>query len=291
MESDVQSTVRCTTEVPEVTGLEKDVLTVGRHFYLNCEGSWNREFDFSKAFAVVDENSKNTIHIFKIEARNANSFDVDLILYVTGEFKTQDFKISDGTHEIDLGPQMFKVKSVIDAKAEKPPEPHGYIVSNMNWPWQYSALGLLILISLASLAFIFIFNYRKWKGRFGRLRQYDSPQAADSQFYKDIRKLEKKDFPIDDLEKSIKLYLLRSYRIPLFEMTNKETISLLKKKYPRFKDERRMVFNLLKDLQILKNKEQSENNKSLQLEQHKKFVDQCYRFVDCTEELKSKGLL
>ena len=134
--------VRCSTQIPDVTGLEKDVLSVGRHFYLNCEGTWNREFDFSKASIALDEKNKNTIKVFKIESRNANLFQVDIVLYMAGDIKTSNVKISDGIHEIDLGAQAFKIKSVLEAKSEKPPPPFGYIISQLNWPWQYSAAVL-----------------------------------------------------------------------------------------------------------------------------------------------------
>ncbi len=279
----MQSEIKCTTQIPEILGLEKDTLTVGRHFYLNCEGLWDKEFDFSKAFAVVDENSKNTIKVFKIEARNSNSFDVDMILYVAGELKTTNFKISDGVREIDLGAQSFTVQSVIDQKTEKPPEPFGYIVSELQWPWQYSVIAVLIFIIVIGSLLAQILNKMKWRGRIDRLRQYDSPLPADSQFYKEIRKSEKKEFPISDIEKHCKQYILRIYQVPIFELSNRQIISYIKKKYPRLKTERRQIFNLLQDIRIL----QKDSN----IDKRKKFVEQCYRFVDATEDLKSRGQL
>lgn len=280
------SEARCSIQIPEVIGLEKDVLTVGRHFYLNCEGadgSWDRAFDFSKAFVVLDDKNKNTMKVFKIEARNANSFDVNIILYVTGELKISNFKISDGTHDIDLGAQTFKVKSVLEAKTEKPPEPFGYIISHLEWPWQYSAAALIFFVlSMALVIFIFL-NKMKWRGRFERLKQHDSPLLPDSQFYKEIRKSEKKEFLILDLEKILKLYILRRYRVPIFELSNRQTIILIKKTYPRLKNERRQIFNLFKDMEALK--------KTNTFDQRKKFVEHCYRFVEVTEDLKQRGVL
>ncbi len=206
----MSSEVNCTIQIPEIKGLEKDTLTVGRHFYLNCEGTWDKAFDFSKAFAIVDEKSKNTIKIFKIEARNANTFDVDIILYAAGELKTQNLKISDGATEIDLGAQTFKVKSVIESKTEKPPEPFGYMVSELNWPWEYTAAIVIFFIAAVGIILASLMNKMKWRGRIERLRQYDSAVSADSQFYKDVRRAEKKDFPIHDLEKSCKTYIFWS---------------------------------------------------------------------------------
>jgi hypothetical protein len=278
--------VQCTTQIPEAEGLENNVLTVGRHFFLNCEGSaesWDRAFDFSKAFVILDENNKNSIKVFKVEARNANSFDVDLTLYVAGDIQTSNFKISDGNHEIDLGPQNFKIKTVIEQKTEKPPEPFGFIVSRLNWPWQYSALAFVLVCAFILTVVGLILYKMKWRGRLERLKNFDSTIAADSQFYKEIRKIEKKDYPSSELEKIFKTYLLRTYRVPAFELSNRQIISFIKSKYPRLKNERRQIFNLLKDIDILK--------KSSDLEKRKKFLDQCYRLVDHVEALKLKGLL
>ena len=282
--------IHCKLQIPDVVGLEKDILTVGRHFYLNCEGLRDPAFDFSKATVMLDENSKNTIKVFKIEARNANSFDVDLVLYVAGELKSPSFKITDGSREIDLGAQDFKVKTVIEQAGkppEKPPEPFGYMISQLHWPWQYSAGLLLFFVLVLASVLAYFLNKMKWRGRIERLKNYDSPIQADSQFYKELRKIEKKDYPIFDLEKICKVYILRSFKIPVFELTHKQSISFLKSKLPRLKNERRLMYNLLKDLELLKNIK----NNDTDLEKRKKFIDQFYRFVDAVEDLKSRGQL
>jgi hypothetical protein len=274
--------IKCSIQIPDVPGLEKDALTVGRHFYLSCDGTWDKSFDFSKAFVAVDESNKNTIKIFKIEARNANSFDVDLILYVAGELKTTNFKITDGKTEIDLGSQDFKVKSVIE-KTEKPPEPFGYVVSSLQWPWQYSAGILLFFILTIGCVIAFFMNKLKWRDRIERLKNFDSPLPADSQFYKELRKSEKKDYPMSELERLSKVYILRSYKVPIFELSSRAVIGYIKKTKPRLKSERRLIFNLLKDIDLLK--------KNDNFEKRKKFVDQMYRFVDLTEDQKQRGHL
>jgi hypothetical protein len=275
--------VKCSTQIPDVVGLEKETLTVGRHFYLNCEGTWDREFDFSKAFVVLDESTKNTIKVFKIEARNANTFDVDLVLYVAGDIRTTQFKISDGQKEIDLGAQTFKVKSVLPQQTEKPPEPYGYALSQLTWPWQYSAAVLVVFLLILASILLTIAYKMKWRGRMDRLKNYDSPLAADSQFYKEIRKAEKNEFPISELERICKVYILRSYRAPVFELSLRQTISFIKKTHPRLKMERRQIYLLLKDIDVLK--------KQSDFEKRKKFVEQCYRLIDQTEDLKQRGQL
>ena len=126
-------------------------------------------------------------------------------------------------------------------------------------------------------------NKLKWRGRFERLKQYDSALAADSQFYKEIRKSEKKEFPILEIEKILKLYILRQYRVPIFELSNQQTILLIKKKYPRIKNERRYIFNLFKDIEALKG--------NSDFNQRKKIIEHCYRFIDLTENLKQQGVL
>jgi hypothetical protein len=275
--------VKCSIQIPEVVGLEKETLTVGRHFYLNCEGTWDRDFDFSKAFVVLDESTKNTIKVFKIEARNTNTFDVDLVLYVAGDIQTTQFKMTDGEKTIDLGAQNFKVKSVLPEQKEKPPEPYGYALSQLSWPWQYSAAVLVVFLFVLASVLLTIAYKVKWRGRIDRLKNHDSPLSADSQFYKEIRKAEKNEFPISELERISKTYILRSYRVPVFELSLRQTISFIKKIHPRLKAERRQIYLLLIDIDVLK--------KQSDFEKRKKFVDQCYRLIDQTEDLRQRGLL
>ena len=59
--------------------------------------------------------------------------------------------------------------------------------------------------------------------------------------------------------------------------------SFLKNKWPRHKNERRLVFNFLKDFELLK--------KESNLDKRKKIIDQFYRFMDQVEDLKLRGQL
>ena len=289
----MMSEVRCSQHIPDVSGLPPEQLTVGRHFVLSCEGTWDREFDFSKAQFVLNEQSQHIVKVLKAEARTVNSFDVEATAYVAGQLQIPDLKITDGVRAVSLGPQQLKVETVLEQpKQQMPsteqggpqkPEPYGYIWSQLSWPWIYSLTALILLIVVVGTALFTFFRRMRWRRILKSMDQYTSPLSADVQYYKEVRRLEKKEYPIDDIARAYKLYIVRSYSVPLFEVSQREAMSILKEKWPRLKAERRQILNSLKDLDLLQKKND--------FEKRKKMVEHTYKFVDHTEELKTKGAL
>jgi len=287
--------VRCSQHIPEVSGLPADQLTVGRHFILSCEGTWDRDFDFSKAQFILNEQSQHILKVLKAEVRDINSFDVEATGYVAGQLQIPDLKITDGSKNISLGSQQIKIETVLEQPAQQQspqtaeqgapqkPQPYGYIWSQLTWPWVYSLTALiLVLVLLSSALYIFLRGLR-WRRIMKSMDQYSSAVAPDIQYYKEIRRLEKKDYPIDAVAHAYKLYIVRSYQVPLFQVSAREATKILKKKWPRLKTERRQIFNSIKDLDLLQQKND--------FDKRKKMVEQTYRLVDRTEELKAQGVI
>ena len=182
------SNLSCKSEIPEVKGLEANQMTVGRHLILNCEGDWNKAFDFSKASVKLEANLKNTMKVFKVEARNAEKFDVDMTLYSVGSFEIPDLVLSDGTNEISLGRQQFQLSSVIEkSEDQKPPNPFGPILPlTLSWPAIYAVLFVAVIFS-SGLFVIFNLKRRvRFKRLIDTLKTFDSSLDPDVQFYKTI---------------------------------------------------------------------------------------------------------
>ncbi len=291
----MMSEVRCSQHIPEVAGLPAEQLTVGRHFVLSCEGTWDREFDFSKAQFVLNEQSQHILKVIKSEARTLNSFDVDATAYVAGQLQIPDLKMTDGVRSISLGPQQVKVETVLEQPkiqqqmqqteqgGPQKPEPYGYIWSQLSWPWIYSVTALILFLTIIGVLLFSFFRQLRWRRIMKSMDQYTSPVSADVQYYKEIRKLEKKEYPIDDIARAYKLYIVRRYEVPLFDVSQREAMTIFKKKWPRLKMERKQIFNSLKDLDLL--------HKKNDFEKRKKMVEQTYKLVDHTEELKVKGVI
>lgn len=278
--------VKCTTVIPDVPDLKAQELTVGRHFFLNCSGQWDKSFDFTKAQFVTDEHNKFVFKIFKAEARSTDAFDVDMTLYSAGEMKFPDMVISDGTLQISLGPQQFTVVSVLpppDPQKPEPPKPFGYAIGMLHWPMAYTIIFACLLLAVIAQAIYLAARTQRWKQLKAVVDTFESAQTPDNQFYKTIRELEKKDFPISEVEKASKVYILRRFSVPIFNLDLKETVAFIKKRHPQLKEQRRQVYNIVKDIELLA------KEKELTLEQKTKFIKRFYEFIARCENAHRAG--
>lgn len=278
--------VKCTTNIPDVPDLKSQELTVGRHFFLSCEGSWDKSFDFTKAQFVSDEQTKYLFKLFKAEARSTESFEVDMTLYAAGKVQFPDMIITDGTLQISMGQQTFEVVSVLpkpDPQVKEPPKPFGYAISNLHWPMAYTLIFAALVLAVIVQAIMLAARSQRWKRLAEVVLAYDSVQAADNQFYKTIREIEKKDYPIAEIEKAAKVYILRRFSVPVFNLDLKETISFIKKRHPQLKEQRRQVYNIVKDIEILS------KDANLTTEQKTKFISRFYEFISRCETAAKAG--
>ncbi len=268
--------VRCKTEIPAVEGLEANQMSVGRHMILNCEGEFTKAFDFSKAFIKMDENSKNTVRVFKAEARTPDSFDVNLTLYAAGQYQFPDLLLSDGTNEISLGRQQFQVKTVLEKTEDgKPPPPFGPVLPlTLAWPPIYAILFFAVLASGLVFLILSLRRRSRLKRLIDRLKTHDSSIDADVQFYRTMRLLEKSGYPVSEMEEAFRLYALRIFQLPLFDLNNRQSLNFLKKRRPQFKKHRASLQKFLGDFEVLSKKNDLTADDKLQL------AKRLYRFVD-----------
>lgn len=278
--------VKCAVNIPEVADLKSQELTVGRHFFLTCEGSWDKAFDFTKAQFLTDEQTKFVFKLFKAEARSTEIFEVDMTLYAAGKVQFPDMIITDGTLQISMGQQTFEVVSVLpkpDPQAKEPPKPFGFAISNLHWPMAYTLIFAALLLAVIVQAIMLAARSQRWKRLAEVVLAYDSVQTADNQFYKTIREIEKKDYPIAEIEKAAKVYILRRFGVPIFNLDLKETISFIKKRHPQLKELRRQVYNIVKDIEILS------KDANITTEQKTKFIRRFYEFINRCEATAKTG--
>lgn len=278
--------VKCTTVIPDVPDLKAQELTVGRHFFLNCQGNWDKSFDFTKAQFVTDEQNKFILKLFKAEARSTDSFDVDMTLYQAGQVQFPDLVISDGTLQVSLGPQKFEVVSVLpkpDPQKPEPPKPFGYAIGMLHWPMAYTIIFAVMVLAVIIQAIALAARTQRWKQLAAVVQSFDSIQEPDNQFYKTIRELEKKDYPIAEIEKAAKVYILRRFSVPIFNLDLRETVAFIKKRHPQLKEQRRQVYNIVKDIELLA------KEKELSTEQKTKFIKRFYEFIARCENAKKAG--
>lgn len=270
------ASVVCKTEIPAVNGLEANQMTVGRHMILNCDGDWDKSFDFTKAFVKLDQSSKSTVKIFKAEARSASSFDVDLTLYAAGQFKFPEFILSDGSSDISMGQQQFQVTTVLEKTEDgKPPPPFGPMLPlTLPWPPVYALLLIAFIGSGLAYLIYFLRRRARYKNLIDNLKSHDSSFDADVQFYRGMRRLEKTSYPVAEMEQVFRLYALRTFQVPLFSLNDRQSLNFLNKRRPQFRKYKSDLQKFLSDFEEFNKKPEMTAAERLQL------AKRLYRFVD-----------
>ena len=295
--NDEMKTAQCQIEVPVVSGLKDQEITVGRHFIFKCRGDWDKAFDFSQTkFEFEDPKLKTNYKVLKAEAIDTENFDVAAVSYVAGKSSFDLLMITDGKLKISLGPQQFEVVSVLPKPEEQqvneqgqpePPKPFGYAVGEISWPYLYIILVFLAFLSLVVLIVRRFRIKQKIKSYQSIVASYDSAISPDNQLYKKMRSLEKSDYPLADLEQTVKIYLMRTFQLPFLHLKPVVLYRLMIKKYPRDKKIIKSIDLVLKDLDLFK------KSAEVSLEQKNKFVNQFYTLMIQCEALRlkqSKGL-
>ena len=265
----------CQVAVPEVNGLEANKITVGRHLTLTCKGDSVAALDFSKISFKPDD--KNLFHIFKASASGDQGFSMDFTVYFAGPVKLADHPLTDSVNEIVVNSQSFNVESVIKPPQDgKPPQAFGSILPiNLAVPFTYYLILAGAILLAAILSFLKarrLAYYRKLKAK---LNQYNSPADPEAQFYRSVRVAEKQGYPLEELEKAFRLYNVRSYKLPLFELNDQSAIRYFKRNYPEHKAARLQLQKLLGEFEALR-----KNSEKLNADDKNDFVKKLFRYVD-----------
>ncbi len=239
-----------TIDCKPLQDIETTPLTVGVKFDLSCEGEWPEVFDVSKAEMRISPEDKFKIKMLEIQKQSTTKYLLKVVSYKTGVHDLKAVQLVDADHSVVLSDLKFGVKSVMDP--QKPiDKPFGLIgpmdvsVALYYWfAWGFAAL-FLVLIVVGLLK-------RRWdrKKLILELQQYDSAQTPYQQFHatgrqlkrqhlflssESVEKVDEKEFIqlINDIEKSLKLYLTRSYRIPALKWSENVIVSELRKEFKK----------------------------------------------------------
>ena len=268
--------LNCQISIPEIPGLKANQLTVGQPFVLQCQGDATG-FDFAQARLVLDEAQKHDFRLIK-----ATSDKIQMVTYLTGDIQAGVIKLSDPVQELNLNIPAFKVTSVLpepkknEEGVAQPTEPFGYNILNIQWPLAYTVFSIFISCVVLVAVIMQIRKARRLRRLVRGLKDYESPLSPDHQFYKQIRQLEKKNYPVADVEKQFHIYVIRRYGVPLFGLSVSETTRFLKKTWPTWISERRDLKNILSDLKKMADQENPVETKI--------YLKKLYQFVDHSEE-------
>lgn len=261
--------------------IDKEKITVGDHLLLSCSGDKVTDFSLEKSAFKLAESQKYNIKVFKAQPSSENEFNLDFTIYAPGDYKISDLILTDGVKEINLSGPSVKVESVIKPSDDgKPPEPFGPLMPiQIETPvYYYIVLVIFVLVTGAYAAYRIkrYFYYKKLKEK---LNEYSSPVDADTQFYKSLRMIEKAGYPLDEVERAFRLYNLRAYQLPMFDLPNDRIFNYFKRNFPQYKNTRLSLNKLLGEFEEL------HKNSNLTSEEKNEFIKKLYRYIDANKGL------
>lgn len=247
--------LQCAVSIPNVSGLTDNQITVGRNFELNCQGLVPNEIDLDKNQLQFDPSLKYALQLRKIE-KVTDGLKLQVVSYVPGQYKSDyilyksDHVLSDKAQYITLKNIEFQVDSVIESKEGAPPKPYSYQLLELNWPLSYTIFIITVFLFVVALIFRSVYKTVRLKTLMDELKNYEVNLSPESQYYKSIRALDKKNNPPHELLNTLKTYLTRKLHIPFFGLSNRQALRLFKKKYPLLRKERETISLILKDYEV-----------------------------------------
>lgn len=277
--------LNCDINIPEVKGLESHKMTVGRHLILNCKSDTSLEsVDVSQLSIKSATHDPITYKVFAIQKPAADQVQIEMTFYKAQEIQPTEFVLFDGTTEHQINASVVKIESVLQPTQDgKPPQPFNSIFPvTLSIPVSYYII-ILSALFLTGLYTFFKFKrlnyYRKLKEK---LALHDSPTEPDVQFYRSVRLSEKQSYPLKSLEQAFRLFCLRTYEIPMFDLSDEKSIRYFKHNSPALKNERLQMQKTLQEFVALKAQEQN-----LEFETKNEFVKKLYRFVEQSKRGKT----
>lgn len=253
--------MECRIDIPEVLNLKNGELSVGREFYLICQGEWPKlEFDNSRL--ILADSDKYKVKLISSEYKSSNEVALKLVSYTAGDVQIQNLQIAASGQVISLGNVKFQVASVLPPEPKEKIEPFGPMgFEPLSWPiWYWVSLIITILL----IAFVITKKIQRWfqrKKLIDELAVHDSSLSALSQLHQTMRKIvrDKKLYVgaehdvislkliISDLKAAFQLFVTREVLIPVKDWPMKEVIKSLKRNHPKIYKECHKEFLLLSE--------------------------------------------
>ena len=136
--------VQCQIEIPANKDLGPQ-LTVGRKFFLQCDGDWPALNQGNLELRLPDTD-KYKLQLLGFEFSSKTQGKLVVVSYKAGSHQLQNVQLMDGQNIVTLKPLSFEVQTVIEQK-ETPAEPYGPLgaiqlrLSLIYW----LSLGILLL--------------------------------------------------------------------------------------------------------------------------------------------------
>ena len=276
--------LKCNLEIPEVSGLSKNEITVGRKLELSCSGEVPSKFNFSQAQFKNEAGQENTYKLLTSK-KDGQNYKLTWTVYRAGNVKIPQLILTDHNQELSLGSQDLNVISVIEQKPNESPKPFGPLFPlSIPWPVVYFVIAFVIVCGLVAWLIQSIYKQFQYRKILESFKKYDSPVDPDLQFYRSIRTSEKKAEPFSDIEHSFYIYLSRRCKLPILELSEVKAFQFHKKYAPEGKKLRSQIKKIIEEFNHVK-ADQNLNSKA----KMSHILPKVFHFIDGVESVKGKA--
>ncbi|MGZ3797488.1 MAG: hypothetical protein ACXVB1_14045 [Pseudobdellovibrionaceae bacterium] len=230
------ASVQCNLDIPKVSGLEDQQLTVGREFYLTCKGDWPKNLKQGSLSFVGDENIKYQLKLLSFEFRSPEDADLKVTSYIAANHKFPNLVLTDGEQKVELGMVQFPVQSVLQkqeqVQAQGKVEPFGPIgPATIAVPVLYWMIFLGSVAVLLTLGALKIWRHNQRREMLLRLKEHESALSPLQEFHQSMRRLQRSS-PVffgkeatdaelrqgmAELSRMFKVFISRRLKVPAFE--------------------------------------------------------------------------
>lgn len=269
--------LNCAVETFPVKNLPDNVLSVGRIFFLSCEGNVPTEFQLAKANLNIKEPLQ--LKLLSAQMRSPAHIDLKVVSYQVGVHELKEIQLSDGILSLPLNISQFEVKSVIKQNEPPPQAPFGpYGPFTLQLSILFWLLIAALILALTTGLVSFILKRRELKTRLVKVKEYDYALNPKDQFFRDMRTLKRAYFTKSEanmklandslvqafelVEKSFFVLLTREFLALPFEWSSAKTFKFIKRnKRLSSKSvlELKIILNEVEKLRSLRSKKEIES--------------------------------
>lgn len=244
--------MQCAVDIPKISGLEDNQLTVGREFFLICKGDWPKDLQQENLQFAGDENMKYTLKVQGFEFRSPEEADIKVVSYVAGPVQIPALVITDGQKSVELGQVSFQVASVLpqqqtQEQTQEKVEPYGpFGPATIPVPWVYWLAFAGTLLIAGSLVALKVWRWNQRRSMLLRLKEHDVALAPMLEFHQSMRKLQRAN-PVfygkaatpeelragtQELARMFKVFLIRRLKVPAFEWGERMILADIRRYHP-----------------------------------------------------------
>jgi hypothetical protein len=242
--------IQCKVDIPKVQGLEDGVLTVGREFYLSCEGEWPSTLKQENLRFEGDASLPYQLKLLHFEFRTPTQADLKVTSYLAGPHRFPGVVLTDGEQKLELGGIEYQVQSVIQ-KGEKV-EPFGpFGPATIPIPISYWFLVIGAVAAVGLFIGLRLWRASQRRAMLERLKQHDSALTPLQEFHQSMRRLQRANSVfygketgaeelrqgIEELARMFKVYISRRLRVPAFEWNERLILADIRRYHPAVFDE------------------------------------------------------